>query len=272
MTTELVPPTNDPPVAPPAAEGDAAPPDPPSDSPPEGAASDPDSDPAPEGDDTPEPVATKPPEPTKSEAAKKGHTTRQKRAARRAELAEDADVQILLDQASKRGETKAKEVAAEEARRATMSELERAQAEASDYKAKLAAKDVELASQRGEREYGDALIDSGLKVRAKSRKIFRQQVAEAMENDESLSHADAISITATEHDYLITPASQQAAAEAGQPAPQQKRPGASTTPAPKRETAAPAQPEPNQPVDVMKMDRKQYREYRRQKHNISLPH
>ncbi len=269
MTTETAP-TSDPPSTPPAAS-EPAPSTPPVDPAPEAGAGDPNPEPAPapEGDPTPEPVAAAP-EPGKSEAAKKGHTTRAKRAARRAELAGDADVQILLDQAQKRGETAAKEAAAEDAKRSTMSELERAQAEASDFKAQLAAKDVELTSQRGEREYGDALIDSGLNVRAKSRKIFRQQVAEAMTNDDTLSHADAIGLTAQEHDYLITPASQQAAAQPGQPAPQAKRPGASTTPAPKRETAAPAQPEPKKPIDVMNMPAKEYREYRRAKHGISL--
>lgn len=266
MTTESAPETA-PPASPPAGS-EPAPSSPPVDTAPEGSPGE--TAPAPEGEPTPEGIAAKP-EPTKSEAAKKGHTTRQKRAARRAELAEDADVQILLDQAIKRGETKAKADAAEEAKRATMSELERAQAEASDFKAQLAAKDVELASQRGEREYGDALIDSGLKVRAKSRKIFRQQVAEAMANDETLSHADAIGLTATEHDYLIAPTQQGAAAQSGQPAPQHKRPGASTTPAPKRETAAPAQPDPKKPIDVMAMSKTDYREYRRQKYGISLP-
>ncbi len=266
MTTDSAP-TNDPPAAPPASGSEPAPATPPSDPPPEAASGDPA--PAPEGDPATEPVAAKP-EPGKSEAAKKGHATRQQRAARRAELAGDADVQILLDQATKRGQTAAKEAAAEEAKRSTMSELERAQAEAADFKTQLAAKDVELTSQRGEREYGDALIDSGLNVRAKSRKIFRQQVAEAMANDDTLSHADAISITATEHDYLIAPANQQAAAQPGQPAPQHKRPGASTTPAPKRETAAPAQPASKKPIDVMNMPTKEYREYRREKYGISL--
>lgn len=264
MTTESAPPPEPNPA--PKVEGESTP-TPPAEPSSEVSATEGEGDPAPESES-----AAESPTP-KSEAAKKGHTTRQKRAARRAELAEDADVQILLDQAIKRGETKAKETAAEEAKRASMSELERAQAEAADFKAQLAAKDVELSSQRSEREYGDALIDSGLNVRAKSRKIFRAQVAEAMANDETLSHTDAINITAQEHDYLIAPATQAAAGQpAGQPAPQHKRPGASTTPAPKRETAAPAQSDPKGPVDVMKMDKKEYREYRRQKHNISLPH
>lgn len=265
MTTDSAPAT-DPPASPPSA-GEPAPSTPPVEPPPVAAEGEPD----PPAEAAPE-AAPATPEPGKSEAAKKGHTTRQKRAARRAELAEDADVQILLDQASKRGETQAKEAAAEEAKRSTMSELERAQAEAADFKAQLAAKDVELTSQRGEREYGDALIDSGLKVRAKSRKIFRQQVAEAMANDDTLSHADAIGLTATEHDYLITPATQQgAAAQPGQPAPQHQRSGASTTPAPKRETAAPAQPQPQKPIDVMDMPKKDFRAYQRAKYGISLP-
>ncbi len=262
MTTETAP-ISDPPAAQPTTSETA-----PSTPPVEGAPETSTPEPAPDSEPAPEPVAATP----KSEAAKKGHSTRQKRAARRAELAEDADVQILLDQATKRGETKAKEAAAEAANRASMSELERAQAEANDFKAKLEAKDAELATQRGEREYGDALIESGLKVRAKSRKIFRQQVAEAMANDDTLSHADAITVTATEHDYLITPATQQGtAAQPGQTAPQQQRSGASTTPAPKRETAAPAAPDPKKPVDVMSMPTKEYREYRRQKYGISLP-
>lgn len=265
MTTESVT-TNDPLGAPAPASEPA-----PSETSVESAAAEETSEPAPEpeGDPAPEPesVVAKP---SKSEAAKKGHSTRQKRNARRAELAEDADVQILIDQAIKRGEGRAKEAAAEEAKRASMSELERAQAEANDYKSQLRAKNAELSSQRGEREYGDALIESGLTVRPKSRRIFRQQVSEAMANDDTLTHTDAIALTASEHDYLMAP-SQAPSTQPGAPAPQHKRPGASTTPAPKRETAAPATPEPKKPVDVMTMPIKEYREYRRQKHGISLP-
>ncbi len=268
MTTEAVA-QNDPSAAPTAAS-EPAPGEPTGDPPADPAASE--AAPSTEGDPDPESVDPKSEPSPKSEAAKKGHSTRAKRAQRRAELAEDSDVQMLIDQALKKGEARAKEAAASEAKRASMTELERAQAEATDFKSQLEAKDLELSSQRGEREYGDALIESGLKVRAKSRRIFRQQVAEAMQTDDSLSHADAISLTAQEHDYLITPATTQPAVpQAGQPAPQQRRQGASTTPAPKRETAAPATTDPSKPVDVMKMSPKDYRAYRRQKHGISLP-
>lgn len=263
MTTETAPPT-EPPAEPPAAgetppvtDPPADPPaDPPSDPPP--AATDPPADPKPPAD---------PPQSTKSDAAKKGHTTRQKRAQRRSELAEDADVQVLLDQSRKAGAQEAKEQAAVEAKRSSMSELERAQAEAKDAVARADAAEVELKGQRGEREYGDALLESEIQVLPKSRKIFRAQVAEAMATDATLTHADAITVVATEHDNLLVPT----APGTGAPAPQSKRTGATTAPPPKRETAAPATTEPPKPTDVMGMSKKDFRAHRAKAHGIHTP-
>ena len=266
MTTEAAI-QNEPPAAP-AEPGGSAPAEPTGDEP-TSAASD---DPAPEAPSEPahDPDDGEPKQNAKAEAARKGHQTRQKKAARRAQLAEDADVQVLIDQAIKRGEAKAKEQAAEEARLASLSELERAQAETEKLRADIASKEAELGKQRLEREYGDALIESGLKVRPKSRGMFRRQVADAMEVDSSLTPGDAIHLVAEEHDYLLAPEPKSTSGGASA-APQSKRKGASTSPAPKRETAEPAKPEAPKPVDVMKMSKQEYREYRRTKHGINLP-
>jgi len=207
----------------------------------------------------------------KSEAAKKGHETRQRRAKRRADLAKDADVKILLEAARKDAETKAKEAAAAEARKASMSELDRAVTEAEEAKAKLAAVENDLKGAQLEQAYNDAMIESELKIRPKSRKIMRGLVQEAMDADPTLTMGDALLVIAEDHDYLLQPVAAASAAP-GQSAPQPKRPGATNAPAPRRETATPTTPEPPKPPDVTKMSKQEFREYARQKHGINPMH
>lgn len=272
MATENAPPT-DPPAVDPAPGGTPPATDPPTDPPAAAAGDDPTGDPPadPPADPAADPAAAdETAEPsTKSLAAAKGHKTRADKAARRAELSEDPEVQKLVAQAEARALTKAKEAAAEEAKRASMSEVERMKAEAEDAKRELAEAKSALGLQSIEREYADAVIDSELKIRPKSRKIVRRLVADAMTADTSITAAEALTMVAAEHDYLLQPT----ASDPGAPAaPQPKRSGASTAPAPKRDTATPASQEPEKGVDVSKMTKKEFGDYRAKKYGIQLPH
>ena len=168
-----------------------------------------------------------------------------------------------------RAKTEAQEAAAEVARRASLSALEQAQAEAADAKAELAESKTQLGQQRLEREYSEAVVDSELSIRPTSRKIVRQLVAAAMTVDTSLTAGDALAMVAAEHDYLLQPS---AAAPGAPPAPQPRRSGATTTPTPKRETAAPATQEPPKGTDVTKMSPKEFIDYRAKKYGIQLPY
>lgn len=272
MATENAPPT-DPPAADPAATSDPPatdpPANPPADPPPAAAgAGDPPTDPP--ADPAVDPAVDPAAEPSaKSKAAAKGHKTRAEKAARRAELAEDPDVRQIVDQATARAKTEAQEAAAEVARRASLSEVERANAEAKDAKDALAESQAQLGQQKLEREYSDAVVESDLKILPNSRKIMRRLVADAMTADPSITASEALTMVAEEYDNLLQPA---AAAPGAPSTPQPRRSGATTTPAPKRQTATPTTQEPPKGANVDGMSQKEFIDYRAKTYGIQLPY
>lgn len=221
---------------------------------------------APDATTEPAPDTAEPPEgdDKRSAAARRGHQTRAEKAKQRAELAKNADVKKLVDEAIERGRVAAKTEADEAAKRASMSDLEKTQAERDDAVRKVEEMQTQLDAAQLEREYATALVDSGARVRAKARGVVRTLVAEAMSNDPNLSANDALTYVINENDYLLDsepPAAPPAAATS-------TRRGSTTAPTPKRDTAAPAEPVGQKPVDVMKMTKKEYAEYIQAKHGI----
>lgn len=214
-----------------------------------------------EGDETPA-VAdaddkSKTKDPAKQKAGKASGKARADAATRRRELRGNKDVQKLLADAKAEGAKEAQERARRDAEREKMSEVERAKAEAADAKAEAKAARERADAAALDRDYATAVMESDVQIRPKARGTVKTLVAEAMAEDESLSVADALAAVVAEHDYVVQPAS-------APPSDQRT----STTPAPKKTTAKPAEPDPKKPVDVSEMTPQQFKQYQFEVHGI----
>jgi len=195
--------------------------------------------------------------PKRVAAGKTAADTKKKAAARRAELREDKAVQKLLADAEAKGAKEARETAKEEARRAQMSEVERANAERDAARAERDEAQTNAKEATLDREYANAVMNSETRLIPKARKTARGLVSEAMKADSDLSVDDALALVLEEHDYLVQ------ASDA--PAAPAKR---SSSPKPKRTTATPSETEPKKPVDVTKMTPQQFSDHRKTEHGI----
>lgn len=172
--------------------------------------------------------------------------------------------------AAKQAQEEATEAARVAAERAKMEETERLKLEKREADEKAAAANARAVSAERERDLGTVLVTRAIQLQDTAALDFvRHQAFAKVEGDPNLSMDQAVSQVLDAHKYLIrsdAPAPAPAASPApAQPAAPPQRP--STAPSGKA-TQTPAGAAPTKGVDVTKMSRAEYEEYKRETHQI----
>lgn len=173
----------------------------------------------------------------------------------------------LVAQAKRQAESDAKkrlqEEAAETAKRANMAEVDRLKAELADKDKDRARLERELREVQVDRDINRILVEGGVRLQEGALDVLRDKVLAATKDEDDPDYSVAVTGVLEKFSWLrqgSKPAGEERIEPDGKGSPAQpRRPGG------KPATVAPAKPEPQKTVDVMKMTPQEYAKHRRER-------